>query len=208
VKVKVCGLSREEDVRAACALGAWAVGFVFAPGSPRRVTLEQAERLRRAVGRGVLAVGVFEDALAAEITTAVLECGLDAVQLHGAWPSFFEAGTVQVFRGLGLKRGKPLPPPSPRVSALLLEPHRTIEDRQAGLKPSPAQQRWVWQQAAALSAEPCPIILAGGLHAGNVAEAIATAKPFAVDVSGGVESAPGVKDARKLEEFFRAARTS
>ena len=84
MRIKVCGLTREEDVRLACRLGAWAVGFVFAPLSPRRVDLKQAARLRAAVAPGVLSVGVFEDGLTPEIEAAVAACRLDAVQLHGA----------------------------------------------------------------------------------------------------------------------------
>ena len=121
MKVKICGVTREEDVKLSVELGAWAVGLVFAKSSPRRLTFERAAALRRVIPKSVLAVGVFEDALAAELSAAVAACRLDAVQLHGAWPSFFEeACLIPIFRALSLRRGRPFPPVSTRVSAVLL----------------------------------------------------------------------------------------
>jgi phosphoribosylanthranilate isomerase len=206
VKVKVCGLVREQDVKLACDLGAWAVGFVLAEGSPRRVTIEEARRLRALVTPGVLAVGVFQDAMSAEIEAAAGTCGFDVVQVHGVWPSFMDEFTIPVWRGLGLSRGAPPHAVSPRVSAVLVEPARTMADRRAGRTPTPEQQAWVWAQAKELRREGLTVIAAGGLNAGNVAAAIAASGADAVDVSGGVESSPGAKDAGKLKAFFAAAR--
>lgn len=205
MKVKVCGLTREEDVRVACSLGAWAVGFVMAEGSPRALTVEQAKRLRAAVKPGVLAVGVFQDALASEIELAAGACAFDAVQVHGQWPAFLEGFTLPVWRGIGLARLAAIPALSPRVSAVLVEPARTLADRRAGLKPDLEQQRWAWGQARSLRPTGLTVIAAGGLTPANVAEAVAASGCDAVDVSGGVESAPGLKDEAKLRAFFLKA---
>lgn len=204
-RVKVCGLTRERDVALACELGAWAVGLVLAEGSPRLVSLEQAKRLRAAVKPGVLAVGVFQDAIASEIEAAADACAFDAVQIHGVWPSFLDSFSRAVWRGLGLSRGAPAHAVSPRVSAVLVEPSRTLADRRAGRAPTPEQQAWVWAQARELRRPGLTVIAAGGLNDGNVAAALAASGADAVDVSGGVESAPGVKDAAKLRAFFAAA---
>ena len=205
MRIKVCGLTREEDVRLACRLGAWAVGFVFAPLSPRRVDLKQAARLRAAVAPGVLSVGVFEDGLTPEIEAAVAACRLDAVQLHGVWPLSFELCTVTVFRALGLSRGRLAPVLSQRVSGVLVEPSRTAADRSAGRRLPLDDQRWAWSQALELKRGGLITIVAGGLNVENVGDAVAASRPDAVDVSSGVESALGVKDEGKLKAFFKAA---
>lgn len=206
MKVKVCGLTREGDVRLACELGAWAVGFVLADGSPRRVTVEEARRLRAAVKPGVLAVGVFQDALPSEIEAAADACAFDAVQIHGTWPSFMDSFSRSIWRGLGLSRGAAPQVVSPRVAAVLVEPARTLADRRARRAPTPEQQAWVWAQARALKRDGLLVIAAGGLNAANVGAAIQASQADAVDVSGGVESAPGAKDPIKLRAFFDAAR--
>lgn len=208
MKIKVCGLTREDDIRLACKLGAWAIGLVLAEGSPRHLSLERAAALRKSIPKKVLAVGVFEDATGPEVQAAVAACGLDAVQLHGAWPSFFEECSAQIWRGLGLSRGRVAPAISTRARAVVVEPARTLADRRAGKKPTAEQQAWAWAQAKTLRREDLLIIAAGGLTPGNVAAAIAASGCDAVDVSGGVESAPGVKDPAKLRAFFSAAGIS
>ena len=206
MKIKICGLTREEDVALACELGAWAVGFVLAEGSPRAVTPERVKELQKAVKKGVLSVGVFEDASGPEVQSAVAACNVDVVQLHGAWPPFFEECTAQIWRGLGLRRGRVTPAISTRARGVLVEPARTLADRRAGRKPTPEQQAWAWAQAKSLRREGLTIIAAGGLPAANVGAAIEASDAAAVDLSGGVESAPGVKDEAKLRAFFAAAR--
>jgi phosphoribosylanthranilate isomerase len=202
VKVKVCGLTRESDVELACALGAWAVGFVLAEGSPRALTVERARALRAAVAPGTLAVGVFQDALAPEIEAAAGACGFDAVQVHGQWPSFLDGFALPVWRGVGLARKAVVPPLSPRVSAVLIEPARSLAERRSGRKPTPEQQAWAWSQAKAVRRPGLTVIAAGGLTPDNVAAAIAASGCDAVVVRGGVERAPGVKDEARLRAFF------
>lgn len=203
MKVKVCGLTRSQDVRLSCELGAWAVGFVFAP-SVRQVTRPQVQRLRDAVIPGVLVVGVFADAPREDILLALRDCRLDAIQLHGReTPQECLGYPVPVFKALShsgetdLSRFKEY-----RPQRFLLEPARTPQERSAGLGPSRSAQKACWEYAQ--RARGFSIILAGGLDAGNVAEAARESRPYAVDVSGGVEGRPGCKDPARLEAFFQA----
>jgi phosphoribosylanthranilate isomerase len=205
MKVKVCGLTRERDVKLACDMGAWAVGFVLAEGSPRALSVERAKALRALVPESVLAVGVFQDALAPEIEAAAGACAFDAVQVHGPWPAFLDHFSLQIWRGVGLARKAVVPALSPRVSAVLVEPARSLAERRAGKKPTPEQQAWAWSQAKALRQTGLTVIAAGGLTAETVGAAIKASGCDAVDVSGGVESAPGVKDEGKLKAFFEEA---
>ncbi len=202
MNVKVCGLTREHDVQLACSLGAWAVGFVFA-SSPRRVTVQRARELRRVVARGTLAVGVFVDAPRAEVLEAVRDCRLDAVQLHGnETPEECLGFPVPVIKGLAVSTEADLAALDRyKVARYLLEPARTLEERRRGVPPTLESRRACWSLAAKAKGS---ILLAGGLTPQNVAEAVRAAKPFGVDVSGGVEVSFGVKDPAKLKAFFAA----
>jgi phosphoribosylanthranilate isomerase len=198
VKIKVCGVTREEDAKLACELGAWAVGFVFAAHSPRKVSLEQAKILRAAVKKPARCVGVFEGNSAEEIARAAKALRLDAVQLPaaelsraGGWPA------IAVFA--------PGEEPPPATLAWLVEPKRSPEDRKAGKKPSLDQMRDDWKAASGLRGKGTPVFVAGGLTPETVGRAIEVSKCAGVDVSSGIESAPGVKDAEKLRAFFKAA---
>jgi phosphoribosylanthranilate isomerase len=185
VRIKVCGVTRARDARLAAKLGAWAVGMIFVPKTPRFLTASRARRVRAAIPKGVLAVGVFRDASAEALRRAVRELRLDAVQLDG------DATVIRRVSG-----GPALP---------LIEPKRTDADRRAGRAPSEAARRKAWRRAAALGRRGARVVLAGGLTPDNVSEAAAAAKPWAVDVSSGVERRPGVKDRRLLGAFFAAA---
>lgn len=192
MKVKVCGLTREEDVERACELGAWACGFVLAP-SPRRLDLARAARLREAVLPGVLAVGVFADASRDEVLLALRDCRFDLLQFHGRErPEDCLGYPVPVIKALPPEAGLEAMSLYAGVERFLVEPPRARRE--------PETLRACWRFAA--QARGRSIILAGGLTPENVREAATTARPFAVDVSSGVESAPGVKDAARLEAFF------
>lgn len=206
MKVKICGLSRAQDVELACALGAWAAGFIFVEDSPRVVSPEAAAELRKKVAPGVLAVGVFSDAPKEEIVSIVARCRLDAVQLHGnETPLQCQGLGVPVFKRLSIHQaGDRELLKRYNAEGFLLEPERSPEQRRRGAVPTVAEQEAVWTEAASLGAQ--RVILAGGLNAGNVGRAIAAARPYAVDVSGGVESAPGIKDEAKLRAFFEAVQ--
>jgi phosphoribosylanthranilate isomerase len=184
VRIKVCGVTRPADARLAAKLGAWAVGMIFVPKTPRFLTLARAKRVRAAIPKGVLAVGVFRRPSAEELARAISELRLDAVQLYGAEPA------IHVFAG--------------KKKLIFIEPRRTDADRRAGRGPSERTRRKAWKAAAARSRRGARVVLAGGLTPENAAEAVAAAQPWAVDVSSGVERRPGVKDARLLRAFFSA----
>lgn len=197
--VKVCGLRTRADVATAVAAGADAVGFVFAE-SVRRVEVEVARQLVADIPPGVLTVGVFSGAGAAEAKRIAVEAGVGAVQLHGDYPrAAFEelAGLpVRLMRATTLR-----PDTDVRVGAygedmlLLDSPVAGSGERWDLSVLEGARPRGNW-------------LLAGGLTPGNVGDAIAAARPWGVDVSSGVESSRGVKDPGLIREFVAAARAA
>ncbi len=196
MRVKVCGVTRPQDARLAAKLGAWAVGMIFVPNTPRYLTPPQARRVRAAIPKGVLAIGVFKHVAAEELTRVIKALKLDAVQIYGSVPRGIK---VRVIQAVTLN-ARPL-----RGKMILIEPARTDSDRRAGRGPSRVAQRRAWKTARSWRATGARAVLAGGLTPGNVAEAVLAAGPWAVDVSSGVESRPGVKSPRLLRAFFKSA---
>jgi phosphoribosylanthranilate isomerase len=205
VKIKICGLTDPDQARACAELGADAIGFVFFPKSPRHLTRDLARAISRALPPETHRVGVFVDAPEATLIDLIDAVGLTAVQLHGReTPDLIrriqQHGT-QVIKGLFAAR-----PP------YLKDAHRYPADAilaecGAGKLPGGNAETWDWSTARAI-AQTRPLILAGGLTPENVARAIAQARPWAVDVSSGVESAPGQKDLQKVAAFIQAATRS
>lgn len=201
MKVKVCGVTRARDARLAARLGAWAVGMIFVPRTPRFLTPARARRVRAAIPKGVKAVGVFRAPTREELLTAIRMLKLDAVQIYGAVPTGLRVPAIVVVE-IGAARARP-----PRLGAadyVLIEPARADADRRAGRGVCEAARRHAWTTAARWRRKGARVLLAGGLTPDNVATAVATARPFGVDVSSGVESRPGVKSAAKLRAFFAA----
>lgn len=197
--VKVCGITRPEDAMAAVAAGARAIGFIFWPGSPRQVTAEQARRVTRELPAFVTAVGVFVNQPLEEIEAAVRTAALSAVQLHGDEDRGFASRLSRpVIKAVSerLDDARDWPP----AVTLLVDAHDP--QRRGG-----TGQKADWAAAARLARER-HIMLAGGLTSDNVAEAVRQVKPFGVDVSSGVESAPGVKDHGRIRAFFQALQVS
>jgi phosphoribosylanthranilate isomerase len=197
--VKVCGLTRPEDAALAAELGATALGLIFWAGSPRAVTRDQARRVVQAAPEGVMTVGVFVNPSRDEIEAVMDDVPLGAIQLHGDEPaSFVNALPWPVIKGLGLPAEGPLPDLAEWDASvrLLLDAHDSVTRGGTGRTAD-------WTRAALL-ARRRPLILAGGLHAGNVAAAMKQVRPGGIDVSSGVERAPGLKDEAKLRAFFRA----
>jgi phosphoribosylanthranilate isomerase len=197
VKVKICGLTRAQDVAAAVAAGADALGFVLAP-SPRQLTADQARALAALVPPFVARVGVFVDADPDWIEEMVAWCPLDWVQLHGQEP-------VEVCRRFGRRALKAL---SLRGAGDLDQV--SLYDQvcgglllDSGRPGSGTPFNWEWLRELAPR---CPFLLSGGLDPDNVARAVRQVRPWGVDVSSGVESAPGIKDAARMAAFVRAAR--
>ena len=196
MRVKVCGVTRPRDARLAAKLGAWAVGMIFVPGTPRYLDPAKARKVRAAIPRGVLAVGVFRHVAAEELRRMVRELRLDAVQIYGTVPRGIN---VRVIQAVTLD-ARPL-----RGKMVLIEPARTDADRRAGRGPSGRAQRKAWDMARSWRSTGARVILAGGLTPENAGQAAAAARPWALDVSSGVERSPGVKSAPRLRAFFEAA---
>ena len=193
--LKICGLTNEADAIHAAAAGATALGVVFAASSPRCVSPDRARDIVEAVPADVPVVGVFVNAPIDEIVAVVAHTGIRIVQLHGDEPQQYAAVLkVPVLRAAGVDVALEAWP----TATLLL-------DAVSGVARGGTGQRVDWHAAAAI-ARRRKTVLAGGLTADNVAEAIAIVQPFGVDVSSGVEAAPGRKDPDKVSRFLDTAR--
>jgi phosphoribosylanthranilate isomerase len=198
--VKICGVRRLEDAQLACELGADAIGFVFWPGSPRFVDPERARAIVSELPPFVSVVGVFVDQTPDYVGGVAALLQLAAVQLHGNEPPATYVNSrhrviksVPVTVGFDAARACQA---LPSMATMLLDAHDPIRRGGTG--------RTVDWRAAAAAARLRPVILSGGLNAYNVVEALMRVRPYALDVSSGVESSPGVKDPAKLREFFTA----
>lgn len=202
VRVKICGITNLEDAEAAVRFGADALGFVFYRKSPRYIDPREAGGIIRALPPFVTKVGVFVNETLDEVRRAREEASLDRVQLHGdETPEYCEktgSGVIKAFRIRVRADIEELALYD--VSAFLLDTYR--EDTPGG-----TGETFNWEIAVEASSER-RIILSGGLNAENVAMAIKTVRPYAVDVSSGVESAPGKKDLEKMKKFIDEARTA
>ncbi len=202
VQVKICGLTRVDEALACAELGADAVGCVFFPKSPRFVDDRRAREICAALPAGTGKVGVFVNEGYSTIMRRVEQCGIDGVQLHGQ-----EAPElVERLREQGLVVIKALfVNAEPGVdSAALYDPSAFLVEAAGGALPGGNALAWDWAAVGSLRLGK-PLLLAGGLHAENVATAIAQASPHGVDVSSGVESMPGRKDLEKVKRFLLAA---
>ena len=200
VRVKICGITTPEDARLAAAAGADAIGLIFAEGSRRQISVDTALEVSAATGPFVQRVGVFRDQPLAEVIRTAAELRLDAVQLHGSEPADYVSEVRRQFtviRAVGFREGLN----SADLSAwpadfVLLD----------AVTPG-AGRVFDWESARHLAGYP-GLILAGGLTPDNVATAISVLRPAAVDTASGVETSPGRKSARLLEEFVRSSRSS
>jgi phosphoribosylanthranilate isomerase len=201
-RIKICGITSPEAALAAADAGADAVGFVFVPGTPRHVEPEHAFEIMGSLPPMVTTVGVFRDATLDEFIDIEQRCPTDLSQLHGSEPE----GLVRDC-GPRLVRGIRF---DPATIADELARWDAIEEVDAILVDGSAGgggEAFDWRALVEpMSRISTPVILAGGLHAGNVGEAIGACRPFAVDVSSGVEASPGVKDPDKVRAFCQAVR--
>ncbi len=202
VQVKICGLTRVDEALACAELGADAIGCIFFPKSPRFVDDLRAREICTALPAGTDKVGVFVNEDYSTIMRRVEQCGIDGVQLHGQETPEL----VKRLRGQGLIVIKALfVNAEPGVdSAALYDPAAFLVEAAGGPLPGGNAMAWDWATIGNLAFEK-PLLLAGGLHAENVATAIAQASPHGVDVSSGVESLPGRKDIEKVKRFLLAA---
>lgn len=206
VRVKICGIKSLAEARLAVEAGASALGFVFAP-SPRQVTPEEAAAICRELPPFVARVGVFVNEDPARVEAVARACGLDAVQLHGEEPP------EECRFGPGLRVIKALRVGEQEPEALLAEAQRyavdaILLDAKVPGRYGGAGKTFNWRIAAGFRrCWPGPLILAGGLNSGNVLEAIRIVRPYAVDVSSGVER-HGRKDPALIKEFMSLVHCS
>jgi phosphoribosylanthranilate isomerase len=198
VRIKVCGMTRAEDVAQAARLGVDAVGLVFYPKSPRNVSAEQARELVAVLPAFVTVTALFLDPSRDDVQRVLDNVRVELLQFHGGEPAEF-------CRGFGRPYVKAVPMGGQvdvaeyahrhsAAAALLLDSHAAGQRGGTGVS---------FDWASLPKVEGPPLILAGGLNPGNVATAIRIVRPYGVDVSSGVESAPGIKDQEKMAEFVR-----
>jgi len=197
--VKICGIMALEDARAAVHYGADYLGFVFVPGRRRRMTIEQVRTILNALGSAAPpAVGLFVDEDPATVTSVASACGLSYVQLCGQEsPEYCTALGLPVWKTIGLRSTEDY-----RRMAAYHVVRFVLEGAANG--PGGTGQPWEWDLARQ-APRTTPFLLAGGLTPQNVAEAIAKAQPWGVDVSSGVET-NGKKDPEKIAAFIRQAK--
>jgi phosphoribosylanthranilate isomerase len=203
-RAKICGITRLEDAALAAELGVWAIGMVFYPASSRRCELGEAELIGAALRRRVELAGVFVNATLGEIADVADRVGLTLVQLHGdEGPAF----CAEVARRTGARTIKAA---AVRGTFTLRDIERfhtdfhLLDGHAPGLRGGTGET-FDWSLLARRRSK-VPLIVSGGLHADNVAEAIAATHPYAVDVASGVETAPGIKDPERLRAFLDATR--
>lgn len=202
-RVKICGITRPEDGVAAARLGADAIGLVFYAKSPRAVTLDQARCVVDALPPFVTTVALFVDPQPAEVEAVLDAVAPDLLQFHGSEsPEFCDQFGRPWIKAIPMREGIDL--------AAVMEQYRQgrgvlLDTYRPGI-PGGTGESFNWDLIPAGLAD--KIILAGGLTPANVAEAIKKVRPYAVDVSGGVEASKGIKDAAKLAAFFKNASCS
>ncbi len=202
-RIKICGITRPEDALAAASSGADAIGLVFYADSPRAVTVQEAKDIAQVLPPFVTLVSLFVNAPAETISDVLSQVPIGLIQFHGDEDSRF-------CRGFG----------RPWIKALRVRDSMNVAKEAAALSGATGVLLDAWQEGVpggtgrtfdwALANEPLPLpmVLAGGLDEVNVGEAIDGLRPWAVDVSGGVESSPGIKDADKIQRFVAAVRAA
>jgi len=205
-RVKICGITRPSDARAAADAGADAIGLVFYPKSPRFLAVERALEIRDALPPFVQTVALFVNPDAAQVAQVIGRVKPAMLQFHGEeTPRFCEEFGLPYIKACRVKSGvgggvellKYLRPFS-RAAAWLLDSH--VEEYGG------VGERFDWSLVPAVRER--PLVLSGGLTAANVAEAVRRVKPWGVDVSSGVESAKGIKDAVKIAAFVAEVRNA
>lgn len=200
--MKICGIARAEDARLAVECGAWAIGLVFWPDSPRRCHIDTAQAIGAELRREVEIAGVFVDAPLDEVGRVAEMVPLSIIQLHGhEGPAYCrEAARRSGARVMKAARVRD------RASVRALEPFHTdfhLLDTHVEGAPGGTGERFDWELARHHS-HGVPLVLSGGLTPETVGEGIAAVRPFAVDTASGTEAEPGRKDPALVRAFFRA----
>lgn len=203
VRIKICGITNEEDALAAARFGADALGFIFAP-SPRQIAPEKARQIIKVLPPLVQTVGVFVDENLGEVSSVAEMCGLDILQFHGSesadYCDSFDHRVIKAVRLRNRQDIESLAKYDGVVQALLLDTY--LPDKLGG---TGMTFNWEWALEAGKYGR---IILAGGLNPENVAAAISIVKPYGVDASSSLEQSPGVKDHEKMAQFIERVRQS
>lgn len=200
-RIKICGITRVEDAQTVASCGADAIGLVFYEKSPRHVTMQQAAQLAAAIPPFVTRVGLFVNPSEEEVRNVLRQVPLDVLQFHGEEaPEFCAQFGRSYLKAVRVKAGVDLVQCAARYGSaqgLLLDAY--VEGTHGGTGES-------FDWALIPHDLPLPVILSGGLHAGNVAQAIKRVRPYAVDVSSGVEAEKGIKDAAKIAAFINEVK--
>lgn len=203
IRIKICGITRIEDAKAAADAGADAVGLVFYDKSPRNISIDHAVAISSSLPPFVTRVAVFADPEPGLVYSVIREVAPDCLQFHGRelsrQCSMFERPYIKAVRMEAGSNPRQEEAEHQAACALLLDTWHSDAAGGSGLS-------FDWSLVPEGLGK--PVILAGGLHAGNVGEAIRRVRPFAVDVSSGVESAPGVKDPARISAFVEAVRNA
>lgn len=186
--VKICGITNREDALAAVEAGARALGFIFVASSPRCITAAQVEPWIGDIPAGIAKVGVFADETADTIEGTSAQLGLDIAQLHGSETPDRHPRAMRVWKAFRVRDARTEVPDYPSAEAILID-----------------GAAYDWTRTAHFTR---PLILAGGLNETNVQSRIQRARPWAVDVSSGIESTPGRKDHARMKKFIEAALAS
>jgi phosphoribosylanthranilate isomerase len=200
-RIKICGITRAQDAVTAAELGAHAVGLMFYEDSPRFVSVDQANKVIGVLPPFVTRVGVFVNPVEQQVHSILGALRLDLLQFHGdETPQFCARFGIPYIKAVRVRKGMDLLQYASRyhdAKGLLLDAHSESAYGGTG-------EAFDWSLIPVNL--PLPIILSGGLNAANVARAIRQVRPWAVDVSSGVESAKGIKDADKIAAFVQAVR--
>ena len=202
VRVKICGLTKPKDASAACIAGADAIGLVFYPPSSRYVDIQSAQVIAEVIPPFVQRVGLFVNASVEEVNSVLEHVSLDLLQFHGQESASYCASFNKPYiKAIAMK-------PNLNLNAVIAEHTQArgfLLDTYHPAKPGGTGESFNWDLFPKDVTK--PLILAGGLHAENVQQAISTCKPYAVDVSGGVESQPGIKSIEKIKAFIKQAKS-
>jgi len=201
-RVKICGITRGPDAELAVELGAWALGMILWPGSPRACDPATAAGIARALRRRVEAVGVFVNQPLDEVALAAEQIGLTMLQLHGDEGPAYCAEAERRTGCRVIKAARVQGPGDLRALEAFHTEFHLLDSAARGLRGG-SGEAWDWSVAGAHRSDR-PVILSGGLQAANVAAGIAALAPYAVDVASGVEAEPGRKDPGAMREFFAA----
>lgn len=202
-RIKICGITRSEDALVCARAGADAIGLVFYPPSPRYLAAAQAAVIARALPPFVTTVGLFVNPTAKQVEAVLNEVRLDVLQFHGDEPPEFCAGFgVPYLKAIRVKAGVDLVQCAIRYQ----EAQGLLLDAYVEGTPGGTGRSFDWELIPAEL--PLPVILSGGLSPANIVDAICRVRPWAVDVSSGVEASKGIKDAAKIAAFIEGVRSA